>query len=73
MAIAIEKTIPVAGGMAGLVASHARRPRAARLFLCLLAAAVAATFFYFAPVTYGTRVPTEDLAPKRWLSSWDFP
>lgn len=31
------------------------------------------TYFYFAPITYGTNIPTPALEAKKWLQSWDWP
>jgi dolichyl-phosphate-mannose-protein mannosyltransferase len=44
------------------------------LAMGLLSMSVVATFFYFAPITYGTEVSTEALnTTKKWISSWDWP
>lgn len=39
----------------------------------LVALAVAAVFFYFSAITYGTQIPTISLESKKWVSTWDWP
>lgn len=53
--------------------AHARKKLALMAVLGVLVYAVAATFWYFYPITYGTYVKTVVLKKKKWLSTWDWP
>jgi len=43
------------------------------MILISISACVFAAYLYFAPITYGTYVPSAQLQPKKWLLSWDWP
>lgn len=55
-------------------ALHRRRHSAiAYAIVAAVGVATVAAFLYFAPITYGTRIPTAALEGRKWLQSWDWP
>lgn len=48
-------------------------PQAAQGVLLGLSLAVAAIYFYFAPITYGTQIGATVLESKKWIRTWDWP
>ena len=39
----------------------------------ILASVTVAAFVYFAPITFASDMPLEDLNKKKWVSTWDWP
>lgn len=52
---------------------RASRPALLHATLVVLGIAVVATFVYFIPITYGTRISTAALEGRKWASTWDWP
>lgn len=62
--------------MGAIIDYARRRVRNETLIMTLtliLGALTMATYFYFAPITYGTTVATPALDAKKWLETWDWP
>lgn len=63
----------VTGAMLDYTLRRRGYPRAAQGVLLSLSVAVAAIYFYFAPITYGTQIGTVALESKKWIRTWDWP
>lgn len=44
----------------------------ATILFTILVTCIVISFFYFAPLTYGTHCPSDLLESKRWAKSWDW-
>lgn len=60
------------GALLDYIYHRSNYPQRTMFGFAILAALVVCTFFYFAPITYGTQTPSADLEAKKWLASWDW-
>jgi len=60
------------GALLDYIYRRSNHPQRTMFGLAILAGLVVCAFFYFAPITYGTQVPSADLETKKWLASWDW-
>jgi dolichyl-phosphate-mannose-protein mannosyltransferase len=63
----------VTGAILDYYMVHTRHPVLIKPMIGIISVTVVATFFYFAPITYGTQISTLSLESKKWLSTWDWP
>lgn len=63
----------ITGCLIGYASNYVRRPFLFKALLLIAGCAIMASFFYFAPITYGTKISSDDLSSRKWMKSWDWP
>jgi dolichyl-phosphate-mannose-protein mannosyltransferase len=63
----------IAGGILEYVWRVTKHRTLASALLFTWARATIVVFFYFSPLTYGTKISTEMLSSRKWHSSWEWP